>query len=448
MICLAIILSLITIFIQSFTLRRNREGYYLTIDNIFIILYLFLFTLIFPSSIILQEENIYNNGIGLKFFSELDCLLYYVCINICLFSISYVFNFFKNSLYLLSDNPRAKRNNPLLKKEDNFLFNVSLVFFIVGLISSYLFYFAYGGIISFMTHYAALLRAGTISISNNYSFLEKFIGFIDFSYVLLLGLLLGFFKQKSMCLLFFSISIILVIANAFASLGRVAFAMLFLHFILTTYILKSEKKYINTADLPKYILLLISFVYTVLLIGILMGRTGEFNYIEKIFNEICFVFNNFINLTNNDSSLFNRYFLDLFIWPFYLLPSSIWANILNIQSASEITTFMALGGVKGSFGITSTIPVDLISISYMQFGIIGCIIFPSAWTFFGCCMVRLVEYTFTNNSVILSLKVYILINYFLNGIIYGDPLHFIQSNIALIIFLLIIKCKKVKILIR
>lgn len=64
-----------------------------------------------------------------------------------------------------------------------------------------------------------------------------------------------------------------------------------------------------------------------------------------------------------------RYFKDIVLAPVYVLPSSVWRRF--VDAADIANTIMVVGSQKGENGNTSNIPVDLVTLGYMQAGAVG-----------------------------------------------------------------------------
>lgn len=64
-----------------------------------------------------------------------------------------------------------------------------------------------------------------------------------------------------------------------------------------------------------------------------------------------------------------RYFKDIALAPVYVLPSSIWRRF--VDAADIANTVMVVGSPKGENGNTSNIPVDLLTLGFMQAGTAG-----------------------------------------------------------------------------
>lgn len=228
----------------------------------------------------------------------------------------------------------------------------------------------YGGYTAYLV-YANAVRSGVISVSNPFSFMIAFRDCVVFSSYL-------FFSQirkngKFQFGIFF-----LFLAAAFFSMrvlysnsGRLSILIYFI--VLIVYILLNKKtiSYVGFKTIIWTIVGGVVFFWALIFVGNLLSRNMSIDITTQITKEISFIYVNFIAELKNLKFENWRFFVDAIIFPIYLLPSSIWKVRFGIETASTLNTFLVSGTVKGAHGVYGEMPVDMVSLSYMQLGFVG-----------------------------------------------------------------------------
>lgn len=434
---LAVVLSIITLLLGLVLVRYNNKGLILSIDNVFNFVYIMFYSIFFPFNIYLSkkiEKNVFTNL--LNEISMLDCILYYIAIIMVLIGVNMCFKLTRNDILLF--NRDETHSCDKREKQIKSIIKFSIVSILLGGASLYLFTSAYGGYFAFF-EYAGALRSGIEIISNPFSIFSRLYKFSNFAFFLLFGIT-AWYKLKSynkfLMYILIIISFSLSMMNLSIGLGRVAFGFFFLNIIFAAIFYNNKTSYINLKFVLKISLSVIMTIMLIMIAGVFFSRNSIDNLLIKFCGEFSFVFNNFNNIINSNHETYLRYFEDLFIWPIYLLPSSWYSGTFGNFSASDVTTLLATGYYKGSGGVTGEAPVDLVSICFMQFHYLGILISAYVWAYLGCMMLRWIDNHIYPKMVNIPLKSYVLVEYFLMGIIYADPKHFLPSQIPLIVFIL------------
>lgn len=440
---LAVMLSLITLLVGLVFFRYNNKGLILSIDNIFNLVYLMFYTIFFPFNIYLSEtieKQAFTNL--LNEISVSDCVLYYIAIIMVLIGVNICFKLVRKDILLFNrvEVYSSDKQDKQIKSINKF----SIVSILLGGVSLYLFTSAYGGYFAFF-EYAGALRSGIEIISNPFSIFSRLYKFSNFAFFLLFGITAWCqlkLNNKIIMYILLIISFTLSIMNLSIGLGRVAFGFFFLNIIFAAIFYNNKTSYINFKFIIKISLTIFVIIMLIMIAGVFFSRNSIDNLLLKFCWEFTFVFNNFNNIINSNYEIYLRYFADLLIWPVYILPSSWYSAAFGNFSASDVTTLLATGYYKGDGGVTGEIPVDLVSICFMQFHYFGIVISACFWAYLGCLMLRWIDNYISPKMVSVPLKSYVLVEYFLMGIIYADPKHFLPSQIPLIAFMLFVSVSK------
>ncbi len=415
----------------------NRKGSLFSIDNIFLYAYVVFWGIVFPINYIFSigNTNLNTNAI-ISSVDAWEVLSYYICVFIVLVAIVFLFrnrNRQLFSFYIGSTNQNKLKNEKEIKR----LLDIIILFlFILGIVCDYLYLRAYGGYFNYL-NYSGMIRSGVFVISNRFSFLIPFRSLTKIvSFLLFVQITSKDKRNLNNCILFvlsFAHSCMVLYSNR----GRLAMALYFLFFILYILIKRKNNNNIDVQLVIKLFLLTIVLAFMLVFVGNLLKRNDLGNVFEQINKEISFVFSNFIILSKAQMTEFVRYGLDCIIWPMYLLPTSIWQTKIGIRTASDFMTFLTVGGYKGDVGIYGEIPTDLISTAYMQFGVWGVFLYAYIWALWGCFILKWIENRIQDYELKNGLKVYVLISYFLQSILYGDPVHIVRREFPFIVFMVV-----------
>lgn len=303
-------------------------------------------------------------------------------------------------------------------------------------ISTYFLYArAYGGFIGLLK-YSKLIRSGIVSVYNPFSFLQRFGAFSIFSSFLFFSMFMdkNLNKDKRNIGIFgFLLSFCFAFFVLYSWEGRIAFMVFLLTFILANIIYRIKSIF---RLLRKFSKLLILALLLIIVFDRLLSRTPVEITITGLFvKELSFPSAAFITQFNSETY---RWFQDLFSAPVYLLPYTIWRYKFGLDTASMVVTYNFWGAYKGEADVKGSIPVDLLTFSYMQAHILGVIVvgFLTGVVLYG--MQRL-----QNSIPIDSLRAVIGSNIVLNVVMmtvpYGDPYHIITRCFYLIAGLILLK---------
>lgn len=357
-------------------------------------------------------------------------LEYYACASLTVIGIACVFSMQKrNILSIVTDRGNQSQIN------DNQIVWINWLLLIIGITCSYLYYRAYGGYTNYL-QYSRKVRMGIFPIYNRFSFLIIFRNFSVLAAYLAFARVFSKKKTKISDVFLLGISTAYAIMTLYSNFGRMSFAFFFLILMLFFVIRKQEDGLINTKLFLSMGLVVVGALVGLFVSGELLGRNDEENILKELVGEVSFPFHNFTIASQYVESGERRYFMDLVIWPAFLLPTSIWNDKLGIQTSSNIMTIITTGSSKGENGVYGELPVDLLSQLYMQLGFIGVCLAAAGWCYWGCRMLSWVENNIESQDTKRMLKIYILVEYFLRSIMYCDPSHIVQRMFPFIAFMM------------
>lgn len=410
-------------------LQKREAKVYFNTHNIialtFVAVYYFLFFLCY----ILTLYG-YNSEKFTKFmqqYESFEIMLYFGAV----FLVTHVFLFIlrKKRRIVASDYELGRQ---IRNYSDDKIVYIGICLFFVGLVSDFLYLRAYGGYANYL-RYSSALRAGVSIVSNKFSFLIVFRECVNFSSYIFFSKIKENNKINIYTLFLFIISAFFSMRILFSNGGRLSFLLYFL--VMIAYFLCGKKniKFINLKTIFKGAIGSIVALFALMQIGNLLSRNISNNIVVQMTKELSFIFVNFISLLKNLTIENWRWFIDAVIFPIYLLPSSIWSSKWGIKTASTINTILISGAAKGTGQIYGEMPVDFISLSYMQLGFIGLIVFPIAFAFLFC---KVLKYSqkIVDTNVRKIVKYYIVIIMGIETIFYADPQHIVNSIFALIVF--------------
>ena len=309
---------------------------------------------------------------------------------------------------------------------------IAFVLLLISFILRFIYVSAFGGFEAYI-EYSRAVRSGVSSINNPFSFLQPFSGLAILSSFYFWSLVIKkyrFFLSFTGLILSVAFSIYILLTNA----GRVGFLLYFATFFIACIYTKKIKPFniilIALFGFPLAILLL---YYGSLYFNIKASNSISYYFIK----EISFVFVSFfIQLLEGDPY---RIFIDFFMAPTHLLPSSL--TLGWYETIEQTNTILVSGAKNGEDGVIGGIPVDLLTLGFMQLNAFG--IFPVG-ILFGF-LVKNLDY-FLNKIKSSTLKA-ILVTYLslrigFIGVLYSQPTHLINglfSTICLILILLLFK---------
>lgn len=328
--------------------------------------------------------------------------------------------------------------------KDNYL--NKLVFFswfllIVSIFSYWLYVKAYGGFLEYIP-YSRAIRSGVFTIRNPFSFLQRFGGFAFLSSYLFFSFILDRTKRKKSFYFGFIISFLFSTYVLYSWVGRVSFVIYLGTFLLGL----TLNNYRSILNFTKRIIYLLVGLFIVLVSAdtLLRRSSGQYGLFEILSKELSFPLVSYLSVVQ---SAHYRWFIDLIIFPFYILPMRIWSGLLGIETASSYNTFLLLGKRKGETGVFGELPLDFLSFSYLQANILGVIVVSLVFGIFLFLLQRsLNKIPLTNVRSIISANV--ILNIAVISVLYADPQHIIAANFPIImgfiIFVIFFKIKAIK----
>lgn len=283
---------------------------------------------------------------------------------------------------------------------------------------------ALGGLIAALD-YSAAIRSASFGDTNPFAFLRPFGGLAFFASFGFFGMWLEG-NRKISVKFGFLVSLIVSLYVHYSNLGRVGFLIYLLTFVLAICIFKRVK--------PRNLLLVSAIGMIVLLGGVywvsaLMELKTADGILSYLANELSFPFASFFGQLEAGRNL-SRGFIDIFISPVYLLPSSWWVGM--VDEVSRVNTELILGAAKGERGVTGGIPVDLMTLGLMQaqiFGVFG------VGALFGALLGVLQRFIdqLSNAGIRAILEAYIVLKICIISISYAQPALFISGNVDLFV---------------
>lgn len=370
-----VILSIGTLFIVN-NLGKNKKIYLIDWATLtFIVLYAIGFPIVYIYTVKGDHHNNYTDYIAQFASTE---IIYYFMLVMCLIiftNLGWSLSIKKHSngslkyKKLKNDNTHTS-NSRYISKHIKFAW----VMLVVSIIFYYLYSVAYGGFIGLLS-YTIAIRSGVSSISNRFSFFEKFGQFSVIATFIFFALVIDKEikkENKKGTVSGLIISMIFSLFFLYSKGGRASIVFFILVLILIITYCNSIKLSIFFKKIfKKLILLPIAF----LVMDKLWSRSSDDAIFSILVNSISYPFAAFIVNFNNGLYRFFKDFLQL---PFYFLPSSLWAVKYNLKTANDQTTYLISGAYKGErIGnqlVTGTTPNDILTFSYMQADMIGVII--------------------------------------------------------------------------
>ena len=407
----------------------DRDGYNIKLNahNVIAFTFILLYVIFFPVCYQLTMNG-YNTPSfieWMKKYTELDIVIYYAFITV----VSHVF------LFVLR---RKNRFIPVYYEDeysDNKTLYIGIILLIIGLIADYLYLRVYGGYTGYLV-YANAVRSGVISVSNPFSFMIAFRDCIVFASYL-------FFSQIKKNNIFSFGKLFLFLFSAFFALrvlysnsGRLSILIYFIVILAYALLNKRDIAYVNFKTIVIAIIGGIAFFVALIFIGNMLSRNISNNMTMQITKEISFIYVNFIGVLRNLKFDDWRFLIDTIIFPIYLLPSSIWKVKMGVSTASTVNTFLVSGTVKGAQGVYGEMPVDFVSLSYMQLGVIGIFILPIVYAFLFSWIYKYSEMIQDRNTRKM-LKYYIIIVGGVESVVYADPQHIMSRLFSFVILMIL-----------
>lgn len=409
-------------------LRFKKGQVIISIDNILVAAFAFLFSILFP----------FVYGYALWGDSTRDYLVDYIAkyepLQLCwYYLVSYVFMFCMVLVYRRLSGGRCIAdvlNKPQRMTSASQAFMIAAVLlWIIGVASDVLYIWEYGGYATYM-EYADALRSGTSDFDNPFSFLMPFRNCVPLASMFFFSLISR--KRPLMLPLFlvaFAHAVLIHVSNR-GRLGLVLFLIIFPVYFL---IHRFRPMVVNR----RMLLLCVGSVVVLLLllvgVGNLMSRNTSNGVLALLAEETSFFFANFKVILDNDIDF--RFFYDLISYPIYLLPSSIW-KLFNLDTVSDLMTIMIDGSKKGEGGVYGEAPIDSIGLAYFQLGILGVIICAVVWGVLLALIFRGAKHIRHPNSS-LMVHTYLTFSLVLRSILYCDCYNVVQRMFPFIIFVVL-----------
>lgn len=404
----------------------------LNLYNIFLFAFAFVYSILFPICyyLTLIGYNITSFSYYIVNFSIGDILLYYLAIFIVTHTVLWAFR--KNKLLLNS----VLTYNSSSKGADRVLY-VAIVMLVLGLVCDHLYLRAYGGYDNYL-NYSLALRSGVVLVNNPFSFLIIFRDCIIFSSYLFFSQIRKNEKFNLVSFVMFLIAFFFTMKVLYSNSGRLSILLYFLILLLFYLCRNKTWKYINLKIMAIGLGVLIIFVWAAFFVGHLLSRNIADNILLQMTKEFSFIFVNFKVQLENLTFDNYRFFIDVILLPVFILPSSIWSSRLGVQTASTLNTIFISGAPKGTGNVYGEMPIDLISLSYMQLGIFGLVVIPLVYSFLFCKIYKFAkQIRNTEASRIICLYVVFVIG--IETIFYADPQHIVYRAFDFIIFMILYK---------
>jgi hypothetical protein len=289
-----------------------------------------------------------------------------------------------------------------------------------------LYTWAYGGIAGVYNYlnYNVAIRSGIFRVSNPWSFLRPFGGLALFTTLFFFGMKLSGYRKKTVTLGFW-LSLLFSFYILYSWAGRVGFFVFLFAFPLAVLLYKK----INPIALVfSGGLILIALLLSVYQVSNLLHVKGGPDITSFLAKELSFPFASFFENYNSGEAY--RFFLDFLFSPVFVLPSSLWSNW--VENVGQVNTALIMGAPKGEEGVTGAIPVDLLTLGFMQFHFIGVFIGGIVFGMFLRFIQRFLEKV-QNRGIRVAFEAYIILKIAVIGVFYAQPSILVSSNVPLVI---------------
>lgn len=429
---LQLLLSSVYVLVILLTLEKRQKKVVLNLCNIFKLSFAVMFGVAFPVCYVLSYYGFNYGNMG-QYITQYDFYtvsVYYIYLSLVTIAFLSILKIGSRALVLTEPT-----NENYSFDYNNGIGAIAIIMFIIGIISDYLYLRAYGSYANYLM-YSGAIRSGVINVNNPFSFLIVFRSCIEFSSYLFLSQTRKNGKTNYNNIFLFVLSFFLSLRVLYSNRGRLD---LLVYLLVILLFVIQRRRMINRIDLrliTRMTVLGILFIYGVYLVGIILNRNTTENIITQFNKEISFVFVNFIVLIKKMSASDFRWFIDILLFPIYLLPASIWQTKLGITTASSDLTLLVAGFRKGEGGIHGEMPTDLLSLSYMQSGFIGIIILPIVYALLFTILYKTIN-KISNKEIRSMVSLYAIVECGVESLYYADPQHIVYRCFALIVFLII-----------
>jgi hypothetical protein len=298
------------------------------------------------------------------------------------------------------------------------------VMLIVSVLGMYLYTKDYGGFLGYFS-YNRLVRAGHFHLVERspFSFLRPFGGFAYVSAFGFWGLIIsGRHRLLNYLGLVLALFVSVYVLLAFS--GRLSMILFVSIFPVSIALVRRTNPLVWSIILPATAPI---FMLALFFISDVFELKASENFHSFIVKEVSFPFLAFFAQISDGNTF--QFFFHLILSPLYLLPSSFVGSWLS--TASQINTATIHGAPKGVGGVTSGMPVDLITFGLMQFHVLGVFLYA---IFFGWILrvITCISESFALRGVASAFTAYVALKIGIFGALYGDPKHIIEGNFAFI----------------
>lgn len=429
---LAILCLAVCFFILSMPLYRRCDGkLVLSVDNILLVAFDFLFVALFPCVFFYARYSgttrIYlANYVSLYSVGELTW--YYIIAFAFLLALTLGYRLIGRDTGFHDIMPPKKKDEP--QRLSTAFTLAAFALFVVGIFADILYMWEYGGYIEYMK-YSSDVRSGINNFVNPWSFMMPLRDCIPVASLLFFSQINR--KNKHIFIPLFLVAALHACMVYYSNKGRLAFVLyfmvlaLFLFFRIFRFTTVNRRLIIGVGGIA------VAFLVLLVVLGNVLSRNSTSNIIRMIAEETAFFFANPKVLFDNVFSY--RFFFDYITYPLYLLPSSLWRSIVP-ETASDLLTIFIDGSKKGENGVYGEAPVDMITLAYYQLNIVGVVLVALAWgLLFAFIYKRLGR--LEHKASALMLGMYLLVELVLRSILYCDSYNVVQRLLPFIGFVIL-----------
>lgn len=309
------------------------------------------------------------------------------------------------------------------------------IMLIISIVAMYLYTKDYGGFLGYFA-YNRLIRAGHFDLvdRSSFSFLKPFGGFAHISVFGFWGLILsGRHRVLNYLGLILALSVSIYVLFAFS--GRLSMLLFVSIFPVSIALLRRTSPLAWSLMLPASAPLAILAIFFISAFFEIKASDDLHGFVAR---EISFPFIAFFAQLDEGDPF--QFFYHLILSPLYLMPSSLVGSWFS--SASQINTATIHGAAKGIGGVTSGMPVDIITFGFMQFHVLGVLLYA---VFFGWVLraVTCISGSFSVPGISAAFTAYVAIRIGIFGALYGDPEHIIEGSFPFIATLIVISTLRV-----
>lgn len=295
-----------------------------------------------------------------------------------------------------------------------------------AIVAQYIYAIDYDGFLG-VFDYSLALRSGVLddALKSRFSFLAPLAGFSIIACYGFLGLILRREGRPRSAWMGFVVAFVFAIYVLISLQGRVGLVVFVASIGLGIVFVNSRNPLMIAFGFPAAVII---GVVALRLSSEILKRGSSASNLQFMTQQVSFVYTGFWAWSDNPNISF-RYFYDLIVAPIFLLPSSLTAG--HFSRVGDIHTAEILGAPKGVDGVMGAMPLDLVTLGYLQFGLLG--VFVCALIFGAILRVlqNIVD-GIEHDGIRAVFEAHVSLKIAGLGLIYAEPENLIRGNLPLI----------------